>query len=83
MGSYYLRFILLADVFILLGGTHWCMDVFRRVKSDLDVVQTSDDRAHKGVIIFWWCVTGLLLALMVICANHLVSTVGSFLSGWI
>jgi hypothetical protein len=54
------------DVFIygvlLLVALYWCKAIFGRFHSDVEDLRTSPDMVAKGVIIFFWLLTLLVLA---------------------
>ena len=49
---------------LLVGGLLWCREILGRLRSDIGRLRESKDAAEKGVIIFLWAVTALIIVLI-------------------
>ncbi|MCH7526721.1 MAG: hypothetical protein IID39_04730 [Planctomycetes bacterium] len=50
---------------LLVAGLWWCKEIFQRLRHDIVEFKTSDDSARRGVIMFFWLTTVVILALIV------------------
>lgn len=64
---------LIGQVILLIFGLWWCKEIFGRLRSDIAVLRESSDAGHKGVIIFFWIVTLVIIALIVYFAWGIIS----------
>ena len=50
---------------LLVLGLLWCKEILGRLRSDIARLRESEETAEKGVIIFLWVVTAVILLLIV------------------
>lgn len=60
----FLDFGVVWNAVLLVIGILWCRDVFGRFATDLEEFRQSEDSAERGVIVFWWAVTAVIVLLM-------------------
>lgn len=65
---------LVIKVILLIFGVRWCKDVFGRLQSDITVLKESDDKGHKGLIVFFWFLT---LGIIILIASFAWSIISS------
>lgn len=61
----FLTFGLILKAVLLVAGLWWCKEIFQRLRDDIVEFKTSDDSARRGVIMFFWLTTVVILALIV------------------
>ena len=69
------RYWIVVQVGLLIFGFIWCKEVIGRFRSDLTDLKETDDAGHKGVIVFFWLVTVIIMILMAIFAWYLVGNI--------
>ena len=64
---------------LLVGGLWWCKEIIGRLPQDIEEFRTSDNTAEKGVIVFYWALTVVIILLI---AFFLWGLIASILSAF-
>ncbi len=56
-----LNFGIVVNAILLVLGILWCREMFGRWRKDLDEFRSSKEAVDRGVIVFLWVVTALIL----------------------
>ena len=59
-----LNYWLVIKAILLVAGLWWCKEIFGRLRSDIEDLRASDDAVRKGVIVFFWVLTVVIVALI-------------------
>jgi hypothetical protein len=73
----FLNFGIILNAILFALGVVWCKEIFGRFRSELARFRITKDSAEKGVIVFFWVLTAVILLLMVNFAGGLVMNFAS------
>jgi hypothetical protein len=69
-----LTYGLLVKAVVIVIGIWWCKEIFGRLRDDIDELKTCDN-IRRGVIIFMWLVTIIILIALIGVAISLVMNI--------
>jgi hypothetical protein len=49
---------------LIVAGIWWCKEIFCRLRADIEELRTTGDTSKKGVTIFLWSVTAIIILLI-------------------
>ena len=75
----FLNFGLVVNAVLLVAGLLWCKEIFGRLRSDVDDLKESDDNIQKGVIVFFWVLTIIIVILIINFLWGLINNIVEFL----
>ncbi len=60
---------------LLVAGLFWCKEVFERWQDDVAELKQSEDRVKKGVIVFIWLLTLVILLFIVTVVSGIAANI--------
>lgn len=60
------RYWLALKLLMIFGGLVWCVEIFRRRRRDIAAVREPSDEIERIVVIGYWIVTAVIVALLAV-----------------